>query len=285
LGGGQHLRSQAAQQETIRQYLLGQLSQEEQTQLEERLLADGAFYEELLIEEDELVDRYLRGDLSAQETEGFETHFLHSPGRQQQLRFAGALKKYVASEVATQSHEEPAVMELTDDHVAVIGPPPGQWRLFSLLHIQSPVVGFALAAAVLVVVFGSAWVMVRNWSQRPQREPHDILAQVLTPGLSRDDRAGIKKFDIPAGKDTVRLQMDLAADDYQVYRALLQDAAGTVILQQDGLKAQNLNGRFAVIVDVAAKLLPAGYYQIKLKGITASGNDENVGSYNFAVSK
>ncbi|HXM36280.1 MAG TPA: hypothetical protein VN920_13895, partial [Pyrinomonadaceae bacterium] len=252
---------------------------------EERLLAEDLFYDELLIEEDELVDQYLIGELSAQETESFERHFLCTPGRQQKLRFAGALKKYIASEGATKAHEEPALVELRDEQFEVPEPPPAKWRLFSLLHIQSPVAGFALAAAVLVIVFGSAWVMVRNWSQRPQREPHDILTQVLTPGLSRDDHTGIKKFDIPPGKDAVRFQLELMADDYQVYRALLQDAAGTVILQREGLKAHNVNGRFAVIVDIAPGLLPAGYYQIKLKGITASGNDENVGSYHFAVSK
>ena len=284
-GGGHYLKTHGEQNEAIRKYLLGQLPQAELLQLEERLLAEDLCYEELLIAEDELVDRYLRDELSAQEKEGFEGHFLRTPGRQQKLRFARELKKYVAAEAARQSHEEPAPGELTADKVEVIEPRPGKWRLFSLLQIKSPVMGFALATAVLVILFGSAWVVVRNWSQRPQREPRDIITQVLTPGLSRDDLAGLKKFDIPAGKDTVRFQLELEANDYQVYRALLQDAVGTVILQQGGLKAQNVSGRFAVTVDVEASLLPAGYYQIKLKGTTARGNDENVASYHFAVSK
>jgi hypothetical protein len=77
----------------------------------------------------------------------------------------------------------------------------------------------------------------------------------------------------------------LIADEYPAYRAVLQDAAGTVILQKDDLKAQPAGRRSAVILDVAAGQLPASYYLIKLKGITAGGNEENAGSYHFIVSR
>ena len=80
----------------IRRYLLGVTQQEEQPQIEERLLTDSGFYEELLITEDDLIDEYLEGKLSPSEQRDFEEHFLSTPERQKKLRFAGALKKYVA---------------------------------------------------------------------------------------------------------------------------------------------------------------------------------------------
>ena len=58
------MKSHAKEQETIRQYLLGLLPPEEMSQLEERLLANSAFYEELLIVEDELVDEYFADELA-----------------------------------------------------------------------------------------------------------------------------------------------------------------------------------------------------------------------------
>jgi len=151
-----------------------------------------------------------------------------------------------------------------------------------MLQIPNPVVGFALAAAVLVILFGASWTVLRNWSQQ---EPRDILTEVLIPGRSRSgDPTEVKKFAIPSGKDTVRLELELFADDYKMYRATLQDLAGAVVLQKD-LTAQPVSGRSSVILDVPANKLPANSYQIKLKGITSSGNEENVVSYYFAVSR
>src|ERR1700682_2490180 len=84
------------EQETIRLYLLGQAPLEDSSKVEERLLTDGEFYQELLIVEEELIDRYLSGELSESERESFEPHFLLPPERQQKLRFARSLKKYVS---------------------------------------------------------------------------------------------------------------------------------------------------------------------------------------------
>lgn len=277
------MRSESTQSGTIRQYLLGQLSPEELTQLEERLLADGAFYEELLIEEDELIDQFLRGELSVPEGEYFQSHFLRAQERQRKLSFASALKKFVTLDVAGKEQDQASVADLPADDSRG-AEPSSRWRLFSVLHIQSPVMGFALAAAVLVILFGSSWIIVRNLIQS---QPPDILTQVLTPSQTTrgDDHTETTKFSIPSGKDTVRLQLQLVADDYQVYRAVLQDAAGAVIVQQNDLQAQPVSGRSAVVLDVPARNLPAGNYQVKLKGVNSGGREENAGSYQFLVSR
>jgi hypothetical protein len=53
------LKSQIEAQNEIRQYLLGSLSPEQATEFEKRLLIDGEVYEELLIAEDELIDKII----------------------------------------------------------------------------------------------------------------------------------------------------------------------------------------------------------------------------------
>ncbi len=83
-------------QSAIRRYLLGQLSDAEQQEVEHRLLTDDEFFEELEIVEDELIDDYLESRLSADERLRFESYFLASPERQEQLASAKALKRYFA---------------------------------------------------------------------------------------------------------------------------------------------------------------------------------------------
>jgi len=51
-----------------------------------------------VISEDELIDQYLKDQLTPAESEAFENHFLRAPERQQKLRFAKALKKLVAEQ-------------------------------------------------------------------------------------------------------------------------------------------------------------------------------------------
>ena len=84
-------------QRSLKQYLLGQLSQEEQKQLEVRLLTDQQFLEELLMVEDDLIDDYLDDSLSEQEREKFEQHFLSTTERREELSFAKALRRYVTN--------------------------------------------------------------------------------------------------------------------------------------------------------------------------------------------
>src|SRR6267143_3345918 len=82
-------------QERIRRYLLGQLSDGAGEEMERDLLANEDIFAELLIIEDELTDEYVKGRLTPDERANFERHFLATPERQEDLRFAQALNRYV----------------------------------------------------------------------------------------------------------------------------------------------------------------------------------------------
>jgi hypothetical protein len=83
-----------ADEEALKRYLLGELSEDEQSCQEERLLTEKHCYELLVLLEDDLVDDYLHGKLSPREKEGMEQRFLLSPRRQEKLRLAKDLKQY-----------------------------------------------------------------------------------------------------------------------------------------------------------------------------------------------
>ena len=74
----------------LRRYLLGELSEAELDRVEERLFAaaDRDSEEQLSPAEDELIDSYVRGELSASEREHFESWFLTSPRRRERLELA-----------------------------------------------------------------------------------------------------------------------------------------------------------------------------------------------------
>lgn len=123
-------------QNSIRRYLLNQLTDDGQQQIERELLTDDERFEQLQGAEDGLIDQYLAGELSKDEAEMFEKHFLATPERQQKLRFAKAFRRYVA----THAIEQP---QKTSDkaHAAWTWP-----KLFS----ASPLRAAAFAALILI---------------------------------------------------------------------------------------------------------------------------------------
>lgn len=269
------MKSQAQEQRAIRQYLLGQLPPTELQDLEQKLLTDSAFYEELLIEEDELIDQYLSETLSSSERESFEIHFALPAERRSKLRFAGALRKYVADRNTTESIGAEELPRITSR-----GAFPGKRFLFSFLPIRNPVSALSLAVVVLLVV-GGAWLMIRYYTQA--RPPESFFAVELMPGVTRSGGEGIRTFAIPAGVEVVRLQLLLTEDSYQSFASTLQDVDGKVLLTQYNLESESINGHAVVILDVPSSVLKRSEYQVKLSGTASDGNSVAVGRYSFRV--
>ncbi|HKO98904.1 MAG TPA: CHAT domain-containing protein [Pyrinomonadaceae bacterium] len=81
-----------AEQPKLRQYLLGQLTEAEDEQVELRLLSDPEFAEEYDMVVNEITDDYIAGSLAGEELKQVERHFFQSPERRNRLKFAQALK-------------------------------------------------------------------------------------------------------------------------------------------------------------------------------------------------
>lgn len=152
----------------IRRYLLGEAPQEEGERLEKRLLSDADFFELLNLVEDELIDAYARGVLPDRERERFNEHFLSTPERRLKLEILQSLKSSATSEVINVTAAEPV-----RDHV------PWWAALTSPLGLRSPAIVFSLAALLLAVLIGLAWVIYK--SERGQDSP----LQARAPGEGR----------------------------------------------------------------------------------------------------
>jgi hypothetical protein len=142
--------------QTLRRYLLGDLGEETQRHLEERLVTDTEYFQELLIVEDELVDEYVRGDLSEQEKEDFESHFLCSRERREKLSFAGVLRDYVDTVPVSNDSDSYRLSAWFKQ------------KILAPLRVPSPALGAAMAAAILVTVIGVVWLIAVNWQLHRQ---------------------------------------------------------------------------------------------------------------------
>lgn len=86
----------------IRLYLLGEVTDREQEQVEQQLMTASRYFGHLLKTEEGLIDEYMQGKLSSDEVDSFETYFLRAPERQDKLAFAKSLNRYIAETKTSQ---------------------------------------------------------------------------------------------------------------------------------------------------------------------------------------
>lgn len=263
-------------EEKIKGYLLGHIAEEDESEVEARLLTDRAFYEELSVVEDELIDQYLRGALSPSDRQSFESHFVKSSERQQKVRFAKALKKYV-SVTADQSETNPAEVAIPSDSreiVTVVSAP----RRSSIFPFSRPLVSYALAAAILIFVGAGLFMVLRDRAGSGR-----VLAIDLTPGAVTRDGGEVKQVSLTRDVESVRLQLALPKNEYQSYEAALRDSSLRTLFTAKDLKPQVSDSKAAVIVDVKADLLSPGDYRMQLSGTTTAGRSESVATFPFTI--
>src|SRR5215213_7410378 len=113
----------------IAQYLLGELPEEQQVAIEDRAFEDKEYLATITAVENDLIDEYVRQELSETERLRFEERFLASADRRKRVEFARALAS-LASEVSEQP---------------VISPARVSWResLEAFIRALSPVGRFA----------------------------------------------------------------------------------------------------------------------------------------------
>ncbi len=89
----------------IVQYLLGSLSEEETERLDELGIVDDEFAGRLQLVENDLVDAYVRGELSGETLERFTSFYLSSSRRREKVRFAQVFQTVPDRDVVTAQAE------------------------------------------------------------------------------------------------------------------------------------------------------------------------------------
>ncbi len=297
----------------IMRYLLGELSEEEQSLLEEEYFADPTFFQEVRARRDDLIDAYLRGELPADERARFETYFMATPRRRERVEFARTLMKTVdqaqASATLTPARQVPI----------------RRWK--SLLTPLIPYPRPIIALGVLVIIFIGGWLLLRSQRvrdsveeakratqsqnqnrsrdvvetpvaspnetnqpeiagrppatpQTPSRGPEPKVAIfALTTGLVRDS-AETKILAIPRNVDLVQLNLEVEREDYQSYRAALRTPEGAEIWSKQ-IKSRPTKLNRTVVLRLPVSLFKNADYILTLSGLTVENKAVDARKYYF----
>ncbi|SRR5712692_2493867 len=268
-------------QDVLERYLLGEVSDDERSEIEQGYFADDAFFDQLIDVQNDLVDSYVRGTLPPADRQRFEERFLTSGSGIARVEFARALQQRIAARSGRKT---------------------GSFRLL------------AIAASIAIIVIAAAWMtfMLQRRTQLPITEsrpkapkqqhttpPTPVQAQtqtaplqskpaasalvtvLLTPGGTRENEAA-KPLVLRPAPQFVRVELVLEDDRYDSYAAELQDVEGRVLWKEQSLRATTAPSGRTVALSVPAKLLPPGDYIVVLKGIHR-GEASEINNYTFTV--
>jgi hypothetical protein len=306
----------------LKPYLLGDLNPDDQERIERRLMVDSEVFEELGWTEDELIDDYLEGALTRRDKEKFESFFLSAPERQRKLGFAKTLKRYVAENELKEDRwaagrkirqsfwQIPAPVlqgALAASLLLIIAG--GSWSALRITELQKAIKQAETRESQgqsvmqnrnseLTSALEREQARVKNLEQETARlrngntqRPSSLLpgqlqstliAVTLSPGLLRD-LGGSQKFSIPPGTNLAQLDLKMEPQDYPQYQLALQRVDGGKTWIQIAPKTESGAQSRSLRLIVPANVLRPDDYVLKLSGITAAGDLEDIGKYYFRV--
>jgi hypothetical protein len=130
----------------IAQYLLGELPEEQQVEIEDRAFSDKEYLASITAVENDLIDEYVRNELSETERRRFESRFLASAERRKRVAFAKALAGVTSPAPVVETARTPVVASRAVS-----------WResLEAFIGGLIPVPRFAMGVAMVVLLGGS----------------------------------------------------------------------------------------------------------------------------------
>jgi hypothetical protein len=265
----------------LKSYLLGLLSEAEQTQLELELLSEAEAYEQLLVAEEELIEAYLQDELTDAEKAKFERVFLAHPSRQQQLQYAQSLHDYA---------RKPQVQ------VKEAGGAARQQPFWERFRPQK----WALAMVGTVLLAGVGWLWWQSHQHpdptlasptpitaatQPPAQGTETASVSLAPGQIMAVGEELPEVLLSAKVGQVKLQLWLKQDQYESYKAVLQTYDPPNQKELPGeFKPQTTKQKLKFIeVILPATDLPGQIFAVKLEGVTASGTREKTDTFRFKV--
>ena len=267
----------------MRNYLLGTLEVDRRAALEERILSDPQFYEELLVSEEDLIDQYLGNKLSPSERQQFETYFLITAERQNNLRFGRLLRRYLDSQPAPVSSEEiPVAVRRTETHA------PAKTFLPFAAGSFGRTAAIAMSAAVVAavgIILVLCWISSRKTQpQVVQNDSSQFVRVPLTPGTLRSGEIATQHVSVPPRGARVRLEMEVSNSNFHNYKSeLLRE--NDPVQTGNQLQSEKKGEQHIVPWTIGGEVLSPGDYQVRLSGVLDSGQDEFIDNYTFRVVK
>jgi hypothetical protein len=255
--------------ERIIAYLLEELPEEELEQFEDDCFADEDWPAQVNLAEEDLVDAYLRNELSQERRRRFEQTYLKTEARQERVMLAAALLRHIDKQQA-----EPKAVIATSSSTE------STWRerLQAFWSGQTLALRAVAMIAIVSLIGGLLWLYL---SRSPSS--HSFVSLTLTISLKDNRSEGVQadKVKLPLPADILKISLKLPekapqATDYRV--ELDKDTGETKVLKIAERDAQS------VVVDIPASQLTRGQYALKLFTVKEDGTEQRIaGKYFFMV--
>jgi len=250
-------------------YLLGSLSEAETERLDELSVIDSEFAEALGAGEKDLIDGYVRGELTGTVLEQFKSRYLNSPPRLRKVEFAQAFQVFL------EEHQKEALTKPALDP-AVEGSAFRNSPARNVLKFPG-LMAWGLAAAAMVIL-----ALVLSYSTGRQPATPRIASFVLSPQTR--EAGPIRTISVPARTDEVKIDLELEPNDYSTFRVeLIDQADNQTVWHSEELTARTTNNVRFASVRFPANLLKTGAYLLRVTGIPTNGPSEVVGDYPFKL--
>ncbi len=258
----------------IRQYLLGQLTEDAEERVELRLMSDSAYTEEFDATVAEITDQYVAGEFRGEERKRVEEYFLAAEERRTQAQFAAALRSHAEAErgAAAKVYRGAKVRDSTLRAPGQLKPAlfEGLWASWTS---QPAAWRLAIATALLVMLVG---VIALVQSGRISRTTYASLELSITesdratganaPSITRDANQLRVTLLFPSGMP--------AASDYRV--KLAKDLTKTFTPTEKRADS--------ITVQIPIAYFQPGRNGLQLFVIRPDGTEERVGgTYYFDV--
>jgi hypothetical protein len=256
--------------ERIISYLLEELPDEELKQFEDECFAGESWPPEINVVEGDLIDAYLRGELTPARRQRFEQNYLTTEARQERVLMAAALLRHVDER---RTAARPAASALTEQQTWV-----GRARAFWGARSWALRASAALAVAAVIAV--ALWLTIPR-----KRSPQTFATIRLSISSStRAEGTQAVSVNLPLDADALKISLALPAQlppaaRYRVELENLDDVAGgTKPLEVAGQEAQSVS------VLIPASQLTRGQYALKLFAVETDGTERRIeGAYFFDV--
>jgi len=279
----------------IREYLLGRLDSDVELveSIDEKILTDPEFSISVDVIEDEIIEEYLEGSLSVEDTRAVERHFLRPPERQRKLKTARLFSRHLETESRKAKTERPV-------------PARG---LFKAFQIGRALLSFRTCAefAAAVVLVASILILSnqrheldtaiketgRQLTQEREHsaalnqqlqsalkslQPAIAMLNLVRPGLQRGAQE-LPEVKMNSGTKTLHIEVAVSSGAPGKCRVQLLHA-GKMVWSLDGVNTTAVPGGTILKLDVPADVLSPGTSELE---VTPSGGGAI--SYWFSVSK
>ena len=259
-------------------YVLGRLSGSALEELEDRLIADQTFFEQVEAVETDVCDDYAADRLSPADRAAFSERLHGNDRLQRRVALSRALQTSGTKQgrIASWSWWAAAAALVVVTAAAVWFARANEDRAPDVVTVQSPVVTPPVTVTPAPPPAGPA-------ASKPSRPA--VLATLTLFGPVVRDPAQIPVMAIPAGDGLVRIEVALQDGDvFPAYRAEVTTQGGAAVWTAARLGEVRSTGGRMVIAELPSARLPAGLYQMNLYSAGAT-ESTRLASYPFSVTR